>query len=680
MAKRRARYMTDEQIKQSLDDAWLGLEVDEELIYNPLARFPEMVEEKPELYVTWLMSRPEYLSFFCSEILNFHILPYQALILREMWNRKFPMLIASRGASKTSILALYSLLRAIFLPGRKIVIAGSGFRQSKIVFNYIENHFNNSPILRDIIMNASNKNGPTHETDMHKFVINESTISAIPVGTGEKIRGMRANDIIVDEFSVGNPEIFEVVISGFGAVSSQPLENVKKVAAKKKALELGVKHLLPVEDDSIKDNQIIISGTAYYAFNHFCKYWKRWHDIIESRGDPQKLENIGITEDDIKNGFNWSNYSIIRLPIELIPEGFMDMAQVARSKTSGKNTHDMEYKCCFLDDSDGFFKRGLIEKCVVNHKNPIILHESGEVVFSARLKGNRDCRYVMGIDPAIGSSTSEMSGDNFAIVILEIHPDHRRIVYCWTINKKQHKKKVAEKICEETDYYEYCTKKIRSLLKVFPCDRIAIDTQGGGVAIMEGLQRIVPGQERIFPIIDIKHPRHTDGEAGLHIIEPIQFANTDWIGEANHGMRNDFESRILLFPFFDTAELAVAAEYDSNEGRKYDTLEDCVMEIEELKDELALIEMKQTPSGRDKWDTPEYKISGNKKGKMRKDRYSALLIANGVARKMAAYKPIQLMETSGGGWASKVQEDSTGIKYIGPSWLVTGLGNIYEAY
>ena len=40
--------------------------------------------------------------------------------------------------------------------------------------------------------------------------------------------------------------------------------------------------------------------------------------------------------------------------------------------------------------------------------------------------------------------------------------------------------------------------------------------------------------------------------------------------------------------------------------RVYDTLEECVLDIEELKDELSMIQMTQTPSGRDKWDTPEF--------------------------------------------------------------------------
>ena len=56
------------------------------------------------------------------------------------------------------------------------------------------------------------------------------------------------------------------------------------------------------------------------------------------------------------------------------------------------------------------------------------------------------------------------------------------------------------------------------------------------------------------------------------------------------------------------------------------------MDIEELKDELASIVHTQTSSGRDRWDTPENRDMEGKKSRSRKDRYSALLMANMVGR------------------------------------------------
>ena len=94
--------------------------------------------------------------------------------------------------------------------------------------------------------------------------------------------------------------------------------------------------------------------------------------------------------------------------------------------------------------------------------------------------GDKDKKYVFGIDPA-----SEV--DNFSIVVLELHKGHRRIVHCWTTNRGEHKEKVKKGYSKETDFYSYCVRKIRDLMKLFPCAHIALDAQGGGIAVMEGM-------------------------------------------------------------------------------------------------------------------------------------------------------------------------------------------------
>ena len=113
-----------------------------------------------------------------------------------------------------------------------------------------------------------------------------------------------------------------------------------------------------------------MSGTAYYDFNHFATYWKKWKSIIKSRGEISKLKEIFGEEP--PEDFDWTQYSIIRMPYELLPKGFMDSDQVARSKaTVHTGIYQMEYGACFTRDSQGFFKRSLIESCVVNDKDTI---------------------------------------------------------------------------------------------------------------------------------------------------------------------------------------------------------------------------------------------------------------------------------------------------------------------
>jgi hypothetical protein len=652
---------------KTIDEAWLGLDSVDTDLFNPMSML-HSEDDDFHLRLAYLMTRPEYLSFISSHILNIQLLPSQALFLHELWNRKFPMLIASRGFGKSFILSLYAVLRALILPKRKIAVVGAAFRQSKVIFEYMETIWRNSPMLRDI---CDGDSGPRRDTDRCILRINDSIITCLPLGDGQKIRGQRANDIIADEFASIPREIFENVVAGFAAVSADPVENVKRLAARNKAKELGLEFEEDISEEK-RDNQITLSGTAYYDFNHFATYWKKWKSIINSKGDRNKLREI--FGEDPPDEFDWTQYSIIRMPYELLPKGFMDADQVARSKaTVHSGIYQMEYGACFTRDSQGFFKRSLIESCVVNKENIVIDQEGSPILFEAALIGDKNKKYIFGVDPA-----SEV--DNFSIVVLEVHPTHRRIVHCWTTTRSEHKEKVKKGYSQETDFYSYCARKIRDLMKLFPCIHIAIDAQGGGVAVTESLHdkdKLKEGELPLWPTIDNDKPKDTDGESGLHILEMCQFAKYDWLAEANHGMRKDFEDKILLFPYFDPLSLAISEYEDSFKNRMYDTLEECTMDIEELKNELSMIQMTQTNSGRDRWDTPEVVVKTGKKSKLRKDRYSALLMANMAAR-ILQRTPTQADYQFYGGFATgghSLKQDEK--LYTGPSWFADSMKDVY---
>ncbi|WP_171035908.1 hypothetical protein, partial [Escherichia coli] len=81
---------------------------------------------------------------------------------------------------------------------------------------------------------------------------------------------------------------------------------------------------------------------------------------------------------------------------------------------------------------------------------------------------------------------------------------------------------VKKGIVKEQDYYGYAARKIRDLCRDFPCERIAIDSQGGGIAVIEALQdesKLLPGEKRFLPVMEEGKPKDTDGMIGEHIIE-----------------------------------------------------------------------------------------------------------------------------------------------------------------
>lgn len=659
-----------DNIRQLLADAYLGIKVDEMKIVNPLLNIPYQFQDNPEYWIAYLMMQPEYFSFVCSQILNFHLLPFQTVVLKQLWDHKFPMFIGSRGCGKSSLAAVYLLLRAMLIPNRKIVVAGSVFRQSKIVFEYMESIWRNAPLLRDIC-NCYGVGGPKKEVDMWRFFVADSQIMAIPIGaSGDNVRGLRAQDLWTDEMKSVSKDIFETVLSGFLSVSASPSESVKQRASRELAEKLGFGLDFIEEETQIVPNQLILSGTAYYQFNHFYNYWKLWHSIITGRRDEEDATLTAM------EGLNPKDFCIIRLPIDLVPKGFMDDAQVSRAKASHHSgAYQCEYQAVFSTDSAGFYKRSLLETCTVGKNNIIRFSSCGQVDFTPMLRGSSNRSYIYGIDPA-----SEI--DNFAITILELHPEHRRVVYVWTTNRRKQKEAIKANLIKEHDYYTYCTMKIRELMSIFPCKRIALDSQGGGYQILEALSRtdnLRHGEVPIYESIEPGKPKDTDGKEGFHIVELVQFADTQWIAEANHGMRKDFEDKVLLFPSFDNLTFAMAEASDQLSNRTYDTMEDLVIEIEELKNELASIIITQTATGKDKWDTPDTLEAGKKKGKMHKDRYSALLMANAVARMEKEVIDLGAKSVFGGfSYDVSKREKVSGPEYIGPSWFTTAMQNVYD--
>ena len=73
------------------------------------------------------------------------------------------------------------------------------------------------------------------------------------------------------------------------------------------------------------------------------------------------------------------------------------------------------------------------------------------------------------------------------------------------------------------------------------------------------MDKLKPGERPIYPIIEDKE-KDTDNLPGDHILDLVNFAKADWTAQANHGMRKDFEDKVLLFPRFDTLSLSLMSE------------------------------------------------------------------------------------------------------------------------
>lgn len=600
--------------------SWAGVEDFEirhilESDLNPLANRSKYEREHPGLREAYLMTQcPEYLHWTCKTLLGIDITPMQACILHMLWTHSFPMLCGSRGLSKSYLLALYSLLRASLVQGSKIVCVGAGFRQSKVIFSYVDSFWRNGHVLRSIYKNADD--GPKQGNDMFTFTIGQSKIYFIPLGPGgEKVRGLRANIIIADEMNSMDTDVYEIVVNNFAAVSMNPVDKMKKEA---KIKYYKAKNL-PIPTELLEasfQNQSVIAGTMGFEHQPMYNYWKKYKEIIDTKGKKLKEAFDGVEVD-----LTYKDFCIMRLPYELIPKGFMDDKTIARAKaTIHIGAYNSEYGCVPVKDSTGFFRRSIIDQCVANDK--VITSDPNwpsycPQSFDAKLKGDRGCQYVMGVDPASES-------DNFAISIVEVHDEHQRVVYSWTTNREE-----VKKLDASANYFSFCARHIRNLHKRFNIVKIGIDAQGGGISLSEALHdkdTLRKGDVLMWEEIDKEKPKDTDNFDGEHNLRLVQFSNYAWLANANHSLRKDLESRTILFPRYNAAISGLASEISGES-------EDNINNIEDLKDELSTIVMTITGT-RERWDTPQIKTDSNQIGRMRKDRYSALLIANDLAREI----------------------------------------------
>lgn len=449
-----------------------------------------------------------------------------------------------------------------------------------------------------------------------------------------KIRGFRANVVIADEFASIPEDVFDIVVRGFAATAKTPVEEAKKIAFDKKLAKIDlppdIKKKLTTNDGKMHGNQIIYSGTAYYAFNHFSKKHDMWQNIIRSKGDPDKVAQIFGGENLVPDGFSHKDYCIIRIPHTHLPDGLLDKRQLAHAKaTLPRNIYLMEYGAVFVKDSDGFYSRSLIEGCTVGPNKPIETPD-GAVTFTPLMRGNKGPKYVMGVDPAA-------ERDNLAVTITEVWANHYRVVYCWVVNKKEFIKRKERGLITDEDYYAYCCSRIREIVKLFDPVRIEMDSQGGGYAIAEMLRNkklfsVDDGDFPIYEIID-DDPKQTDGETdGRHILHLVK-QSSEFNQEANIALHKSLETRTLLFPAFDSVKMYSAIEAEKSMGVLFDTYEENVFNLEELKNELCTIQMSETATGRERFDTPQVvqpgAVEGRKKrGRLCKDRYTALLLSH----------------------------------------------------
>lgn len=145
---------------------------------------------------------------FAIDYLKIKLYEYQALALYQMGINNMNVIIASRAAAKSFIIALYACIRCILYPHTKILLSSATKGQSElIVTEKIENELMSwSPMLAKDIESIKN--------NQNKIIVkfrNKSRI--VVVVANENARGNRSNCIVREEFRQINKQIDDSVLS-----------------------------------------------------------------------------------------------------------------------------------------------------------------------------------------------------------------------------------------------------------------------------------------------------------------------------------------------------------------------------------------------------------------------------------------------------------------------------------
>ena len=298
------------------------------------------------------------------DLLRVDLAPIQRIILRDMWFKNFTISVVTRGGGKTFLLGVNAALHCLLYPGYRVGLISSSFRQSKYIFSEVEKLYTRSSILRE----ACEKR-PVRGSDLCYLKFkgtdnsNSSYIEALPLGVdGAKIRGSRFYLIEIDELAQVPPQIIDMVIRPFGAVTLEPMERVRYMEKMMKLIEEG----LATEDDIIEQaaNKMVMTSSGYFKFNHMWHRMKSYWQAMTEEGKKTK-------------------YAVHQIPYQMMPKGFLDDENIKEAKrTMSSIEFMMEYEAAMISDSDGFFKASLLELCTIGSD------------FSLRLTGEYGKEYV----------------------------------------------------------------------------------------------------------------------------------------------------------------------------------------------------------------------------------------------------------------------------------------------
>lgn len=318
--------------------------------------------------------------------------PDQIIVLKGLLNRNYCLNVWGRGVGKTFIGALYCVLQTLFEPNTNILIAGPTFRTSRFIFNHIEKIASSKG--GRMLFDAIGK--PIKRPDEYRWSINEGSIVAIPLN-GEKIRGFRANVLLIDEFLLMGEEMVEKILMPY-LVAPGGIGDRKKIREQETRL---IKKGLMKEDEREEfknQSKLIALSSASYTCEYLYKKYEEFCKHIYSDDKSVHGATFFVSQ------FAWDSINPDRIDKSII--------ELAQSNESNSANFRREYGAEFIDGSDSYFSmKKMIECTIPDGESPSML-----------LRGSKDGKYILSFDTNASNSTR---GDDFAMTIIELDADFK---------------------------------------------------------------------------------------------------------------------------------------------------------------------------------------------------------------------------------------------------------------
>jgi len=342
----------------------------------------EETEAKILLY-KFLRENP---SFACELFTGVKLFPFQHMAIKAMMDSDYFLGIWSRGMSKSFSTGVFALLDAILNQGVQIGILSKSFRQSKMIFKKIED-ISRSPkatFFAQCITRVSRMN------DEWVMEIGRSSIRALPLGDGEKLRGFRFQRIIIDELLLMPEKIYNEVIIPFLSVVENPTERQEVYDLETQLIEKG--KMKEEERRTWQGNKIIGLSSASYKFEYLYKIYQQYEALILN-----------------ENKQDGAHRTIMHFSYDCAPEQLYDQNLISQSKATMSDAQfEREFGAIFTDDSSGYFKVSKMASCT---------HPDGEGQ-CVEVHGNPKDEYILAFDPSWSESESS---DDFAMLLIKLN-------------------------------------------------------------------------------------------------------------------------------------------------------------------------------------------------------------------------------------------------------------------